>query len=223
MSEGNLFLLGVYKNIKGWCIMIKPLNSVSNVTFKSGLEDYQDQIRNKVEPKYQLTLSPGSDYVPPKKSFKQGVANIFKGFNNVTGVASGTVKGAVKGILFGSIAGAAAKNWKDKTTTVITEAGKKIPKTDVAGAIGNTIGDIFGVISKAFKAIPEVFSKTPKETWNNIKGLPGKYIAYLGESKAVRGIAIGVAALTLVYNIVKSKIHANRKNADIDHSWNLKH
>ena len=204
--------------------MIKPLNSVSNVTFKGGLEDYQDQIKNKVTPKYQLTLSPGSDYVPPqKKSFKQGVANIFKGFNNVTGVAAGTVKGVCKGILFGSLAGVVAKNWKDKTMLVANEAGRKIPRTDIKGFIGGTFGDLFEFVGKTLKAIPETFSKAPTESLKNIKELPKKYFEYLGKSKAVKGVAIGVAALTLGYNIITSTTPAPRTTANIDHSWNLKH
>ena len=205
--------------------MIKPLDNVSSVAFrsKSGFEDYQEQIKNKKEPRYQLTLSPGVDEYGNKPGIKSGVAGIFKGFNNIAGIVSGTAKGLAKGILFGSLAGVAAKNWKETTSVVVNEAGKNIRKTDVKGFINGTLGDIFKFVGGVFRAIPEAFKKPPTETLKSLTSLPKKFFKYLGKSKAVKGIAIGVAALTLVYNIIKSKVEANRKNADIDHSWHLKH
>ena len=205
--------------------MIKPLNNVSNVAFrsKSGFDDYQEQIKSKKEPRYQLTLSPGSSECVNKPGVKSGVAGIFKGFNNVAGILKGTANGLARGVVFGSLAGVAAKNWKDTTSVVVNEAGKNIRKTDIKGFINGTLGDIFKFASGVIKAIPEAFKKPPTETLKSLTSLPKKFFKYLGTSKAVKAVAIGVGALTLVYNIVKSKIEANRKNADIDHSWNLKH
>jgi len=202
--------------------MIKPLNGVSNVAFKSSLEDYQAQIRDKKEPKYQLVVSPSSE-AAKTPGFKQSVAGVFKGFNNVSGIATGVAKGIGKGILFGGLAGVVAKNYKQASQVVLNEAGKKVRSTNLKGFIKGVCGDLGNFAGKIFKSIPNIFSKSPLENLKSLKDLPKRYFEYLGKGKAVKAIAIGVAAITLGYNIVKSKIQANRKNADIDHSWNLKH
>ena len=207
--------------------MIKPLQSVSNVAFKSSLEDYQDQIKNKKEPKYQLTLSPGSDYAPEQKpSFKKGVAGIFKGFNNITGVIGGTAKGIGKGIVFGSLAGVVAKNFKENLSTAVKENGKKVKSLAFGQFIKGTVGDLWSFAGNALKAIPEAFKKAPTDSLKSIKDIPKKFWNYMGKdhtNKSVKAVAIGVGVAVLGYNILKAKVLANRKNANIDHSLNLKH
>ena len=203
--------------------MIKPLNSFSTMSFKGGLEDYQSQIKNKQEPKYNLVLTEGTDFHPQKPSVTKGLAGIFKGYNNVTSFASGVSNGLLKGVTFGSLAGVVAKNWKNNTVKVITNESKAVPRLSVKNFVKGTIGDVFGFVKNTFKAIPKVFSQSPIETLNSIKNLPGKYFKYLGESKAVKGIAIGVGVGTLAYNLLKAKVEANRKNANVDHSLGLKH
>ena len=205
--------------------MIKPLSS-SNVNFTGSLEDYQQQIKNKKEPKYQLTLSPGSDYVPvqsEKPSLKKGIAGIFKGFNNIAGIIGGAVKGVAKGIAFGALAGVVAKNFKENLSTTIKEGGKKVKSVAFGQFIKGTVGDLWKFVGNVFTGIGNAFQQTPKEAFKNLKELPKKYMEYLGNSKAVKAVAIGVGVLTLAGSILKAKVQANRKNADIDHSLNLKH
>lgn len=203
--------------------MIKPLNSFSTMSFKGGLEEYQSQIKNKQEPKYNLVLTEGTDFHPQKPSVKKGLADIFKGYNNVTSFVSGVGKGLVGGVTFGSLAGVVAKNWKDNTVKVVTNESKAVSRLSVKNFIKGTAGDVFGFVKNTFKAIPKVFSQSPVETLKSIKDLPGKYFKYLGESKAVKAVAIGVGVGTLAYNILKARVEANRKNANVDHSLGLKH
>ena len=54
IGKGNYFCSGVYKNIKGWCNMIKPLKNISNTSFKAnGLENYKNSVKDHQTPKYQ--------------------------------------------------------------------------------------------------------------------------------------------------------------------------
>ena len=205
--------------------MIKPLNSISSVAFTNSLDNFKEDIKNKKEPTYGVVLSPGTDNNPaPRRTLKQRFAGIFKGFNNVSGIATGALKGTARGIAFGCLAGVLAKNFKDATTKTVNELGKTVRKTELTKFFKGTFEDLFNFVGKTFKAIPSIFSKAPTESLKDIKDLPKKYMDYLGKgNKAVKAIAIGTAALTLGYNIIKSKVQANRKNANIDHSWNLGH
>lgn len=205
--------------------MIKPLKNYSGVAFKSGLEDYKQQVKNGT-PKYQLTLSPGSNPPPAqKKSLKSGLAGIAKGFNNITGVAAGAAKGIGKGIIFGSLAGVVAKNFKENLSSAVTEEGaKKIKNLAFGQFFKGMVKDLWSFVGKSFTKIGEAFQQTPKDTLKDIVKLPKKYMEYLGKgNKAVKAAAIGVGALTVAGSILSAKIKANRKNADIDHSLNLKH
>jgi len=206
--------------------MIKPLNSASSLAFKGSLEEYQQQIKNKVNPKYNLVLTPGSD--APKPSVKRGLAGIFKGYNNITEVVKGTAKGLVSGAAIGALTGAVIKNFKENSSTIVTETGKKIHNVQFGKFIGDTVKDIINCGKSALKRIGEVTQKplieVPKEFIKDIVGLPGKYMKYLGRgNKLAKVAAIGVGLGVLGYNIVKAKVQANRKNADVDHSLNLKH
>lgn len=204
--------------------MIKPLSG-PKVNFTGSLEDYQQQIKSKKEPKYQLTLSAGNDCPPAQKpTFKQGVAGIFKGFNNITGLIGGIAKGAVKGVAFGALAGVVAKNFKQNTSTIIKENGKTSKALAFGGFIKDTIGDLWGFVGKALTGIGQAFQKAPIDALKDVASLPKKYMNYLGKgNKAAKAIAIGVGVTTLVASVLEAKVHANRKNADVDHSLNLSH
>ena len=206
--------------------MIKPLQSVSNVAFKSGLEDYQQQIRDKKEPRYNLVLSPGAD--APRPTVKSGIAGIFKGYNNITGMIAGTAKGLACGAVLGGLTGAVVKNFKENSKTIIDETGRRTRNVQFWKFLSDTSGDIVKCAGSAVKRIGEVtqmpLKTVPGTLLKDLASLPGKYMKYLGKgNKLAKVLAIGVGAGTLVYNILKAKVHANRKNADVDHSLNLKH
>ena len=194
--------------------MIKPLNNVSNVTFGNGLDKYQEQIKSKVTPEYNLVISPGSEaQEKPKKSFKEGIADVFKGYNNTVNSVKGVVKGTIEGIALGGLAGIVVKN--------INGAKKSTNKNVIAGVLS----DVFGFAGKAFSGISKVFKQSPMKSFKDALKVPVKYFKnYLGKSNVVAGlVAVGVAGAVFATNIIKSKINANRKNADVDHSLNLKH
>ena len=197
--------------------MIQPITSSANIHFGNGLDKYQEQIKDGITPEYNLTTSPGSN--PPqrnKKGVKQTIADTYKGINNTTSVAGGAIKGLVEGVAFGSLFGVLAKNVKENTSKIATEAGEEISKINFKDAIGGTISDIGGLALKVIKQIPGQLAK--------LKDTPKKYFDYLGkDNKLIKAGAIGIAVVAVAYNVIKSKIQANRRNADLDHSWNIKH
>lgn len=188
--------------------MIKPLSSFSNSTFKGGMEQYLKQTKEGIQPTYHAYVN--NENVP-KKSIKEGFADIAKGYNSTKGYIFGAAKGLASGVLFGGITGVVAKNIKED---------KNIFKV-----IGGSIKDIGTFALKVIKFAPKIITKSPVDNMKTMLKVPKKYFSkYLtkeNKSAAVVSIAVGVGALA--YNIVKAKIKANRQNADVDHSLNIRH
>lgn len=190
--------------------MIKPLNSFSNTSFTgNNMDDYLKQTREGVNPTYRAYAATDSQ---PRKTIKENFADIAKGYNKTKGYIAGTAKGIASGVLFGGITGIAAKNIKQDA--------------NIFKAFKGTMRDIGKCVIKTVKFAPSIITKSPLENVKTIfKRAPKKYFGeYLTKSnKAAAVISIGVGMTVLAVNIIKAKIRANRQNADVDHSLNIKH
>ena len=196
--------------------MIKPINSASAVHFGNGLEKYQEQVKANIEPEYNLVITPGSSAPKPRKGFKESIADTYKSINNTTSIIGGAVKGLVEGVIIGGVFGVVAKNIKDNRAVMknVEDGAKEaVKQTSLKDTAIGCIKDVANCAINILKTIPE-----------KIKDLPKKYSEYLGKDSAkIKAAIAGIIIITTAVNIIKAKIQANRRNADIDHSLNIRH
>ncbi len=98
--------------------------------------------------------------------------------------------------------------------------GKNIQGNIKGGTVGDAICGVFSDIGKTITTIGTLFSKNAKSDHaNNINGV----IKYFKNAKVTAGAMVLVGAGVVAYNVIKSKIKANRQNADIDHTFYTNH
>ena len=98
--------------------------------------------------------------------------------------------------------------------------GKNIQGNIKGGTVGDAICGVFSDIGKTITTIGTLFSKNVKtDHANNINGA----IKYFKNAKITAGAMVLVGAGVVAYNVIKSKIKANRQNADIDHTFYTNH
>ena len=98
--------------------------------------------------------------------------------------------------------------------------GKNIQGNIKGGTVGDAICGVFSDIGKTITTIGTLFSKNVKSDHaNNINGV----IKYFKNAKVTAGAMVLVGAGVVAYNVIKSKIKANRQNADIDHTFYTNH
>lgn len=166
-----------------------------------------------VQPVNANTVSQTNNAVqqPAKRTLKDGIADIAKGFNNLSYPVQGAIKGTTQGIAAAALVGLVGKN--------ITKSQGKI-----AGTIGGVLKDAGSVVLNTVKKVPDLITKAPLENAKSLCGLPKKfYTKYLAGNKLTAAIATGVGLLFLAGNIIHSRIKANQANADIDHKFGIRH
>lgn len=190
--------------------MIKPIQFTSNSPFtafdtaKTEVKSSAQTVLNKTEEKMQKTKDACA-------GAKKKVFNVMKGFNNVTGTTAGVIKGATFGGLALGAVGIVGKNIKAADNNIWKSAS-------------GIIKDAGKVIGRAFAFIPSIITKAPLENIKNVASVPKRfYGTYLKGHKGTAAIATVVGLGVLGFNVIKEKVKANRKNANIDHSVNMGH
>lgn len=98
--------------------------------------------------------------------------------------------------------------------------GKNIQGNIKGGTVGDAICGVFSDIGKTITTIGTLFSKNVKtDHAGNINGA----IKYFKNAKITAAAMVLVGAGVVAYNVVKSKIKANRQNADMDHTFYTNH
>ena len=99
-----------------------------------------------------------------------------------------------------------------------------IPSSNIWQSFGGIVKDTGKVLAKAFGFIPSIITKSPLQNVKSLTSLPSKFYGkYLKGHKATAAIATVAGLAVLGFNVVKGKVKANRKNADVDHSVNQGH
>ncbi len=137
--------------------------------------------------------------------------DVLKSYNNVTNTAAGIARGTVEGTIGVALTGVIAKNIKQS-------------KGSIWGTIKGIGKDTIKAGTKAIMSLPSLFTKTPiqngkkaLETYKNF------FKKYMKGNKVPAAIALGVGAAIFAVRTIQGKIHANQKNADIDHKTNMGH
>ena len=139
--------------------------------------------------------------IPFKERWVGAIQNFNKGIK--------TFGGSIKGVLCAIPAMYA--------TAIV---GKNIQGNIKGGTVGDAICGVFSDIGKTITTIGTLFSKNVKtDHANNINGA----IKYFKNAKITAGAMVLVGAGVVAYNVIKSKIKANRQNADMDHTFYTNH
>lgn len=145
------------------------------------------------------------------KDVKKKAFNVVKGFNTATG----TTMGAIKGVIFGGLVLGA---------TGIVGKNIKVAKSNIWKTAGGILKDTTKVLGKALGFIPSLITKSPLQNVKDVSSVPKKfYGTYLKGHKATAAIATAIGLGVLGFNVVKGKMKANCKNADVDHATNMGH
>ncbi len=111
-----------------------------------------------------------------------------------------------------SIKGGIANIWKFFTTT-----GQMIGATAKGIVYGAATGVSLLAGSWLFKSLPKAFTKEGPTLWNTIRH------PLMNMSKSGKIIAGVGSAIVLAYHLIKGKLEANHKTADIDHRLKTGH
>ncbi len=146
---------------------------------------------------------------------KKGIAgkgvDAVKHITTASGIAAGAAKGAAKGVVVTAGVGIIAKNAVGSKGTI-------------TGTVAGSIQDAFKAAKTAVKSVPDLISKAPAENLKNALSLPKKfYKDYMKGNKAAAVVATFAGLGVLAANVIKGKINANYKNADLDHKTNSGH
>jgi len=156
---------------------------------------------------FQANNNPNSEITKLKKKGRK----IFRATNNVTGTCGGFIKGLAKGTLAAGIIGVAGKS--------IQEANGDIGKSLV-----NSFKESGSAIINGIKAIPALLIKSPQQNLQAVAKAPVKfYKKYLSKNPITFALSAGSLIGITAFGTIRGKMKANKKNADIDHKWNLNH
>ena len=201
--------------------MIKPIQFSSNSPFsafdtnKTNIKAPEPTVLNKTAEDTVQVANAQTEAAPKEKltfeTAKKKVFNVVKGFNTATGTTAGAIKGGIFGGLTLGAVGIIGKNIKEA-------------KSNIWQSFGGIVKDTGKVIGKAFGFIPSIITKSPLQNVKSLTSLPSKFYGkYLKGHKATAAIATVAGLAVLGFNVVKGKVKANRKNADVDHSVNQGH
>lgn len=201
--------------------MIKPIQFSSNSPFsafdtnKTNIKAPEPTVLNKTAEDTVQVANAQTEAAPKEKltyeTAKKKVFNVVKGFNTATGTTAGAIKGGIFGGLTLGAVGIIGKNIKEA-------------KSNIWQSFGGIVKDTGKVLAKAFGFIPSIITKSPLQNVKSLTSLPSKFYGkYLKGHKATAAIATVAGLAVLGFNVVKGKVKANRKNADVDHSINQGH
>ncbi|MBQ2984771.1 MAG: hypothetical protein IJD57_08265 [Candidatus Gastranaerophilales bacterium] len=201
--------------------MIKPIQFSSNSPFsafdtnKTNIKAPEPTVLNKTAEDTVQVANAQTEAAPKEKltyeTAKKKVFNVVKGFNTATGTTAGAIKGGIFGGLTLGAVGIIGKNIKEA-------------KSNIWQSFGGIVKDTGKVLAKAFGFIPSIITKSPLQNVKSLTSLPSKFYGkYLKGHKATAAIATVAGLAVLGFNVVKGKVKANRKNADVDHSVNQGH
>ena len=201
--------------------MIKPIQFSSNSPFsafdtnKTNIKAPEPTVLNKTAEDTVQVANAQTEAAPKEKltyeTAKKKVFNVVKGFNTATGTTVGAIKGGIFGGLTLGAVGIIGKNIKEA-------------KSNIWQSFGGIVKDTGKVLAKAFGFIPSIITKSPLQNVKSLTSLPSKFYGkYLKGHKATAAIATVAGLAVLGFNVVKGKVKANRKNADVDHSINQGH
>lgn len=192
--------------------MIQPLQLNSNISFRATTETEDVAQKTAIETEATVETEKQTNSLQDKfEKTKKGAADVIKGFNNVTNVTGGTVRGVIEGTAGLIAVGVFAKNLKDNSGHLF--------KT-----IGGTLTDAFKGIGKAIKFIPNIITKSPLDNVKTLASLPKNfYCKYMKGHSGAATIATAIGLGILAYRSILGKIHANNKNANLDHKLNRGH
>ncbi len=196
--------------------MIKPIkNSISFGNFK----EFQNSLKQggnyapKMNGKVNEAAVQTAQTTPKKLTFKQRVLNVFKGFNRVTGVASGAARGVADGVILAGSVGFIGRNIKRANGNI----GKTI--TGMFNDAGKIIKTVF-----SHKPITSLITKAPIENLKTLKSIPAKFYKSCMKGNKLTSLAVvGTFLGAVAFRTIQGKLIANKKNADIDHYTNNKH
>ncbi len=145
---------------------------------------------------------------------KKSVTNVIKGANNVTSISKGAIQGTLEGAVLASIIAVVSKNY-------IKGNGKIL---ETLKAFGEDIKTMFKAIPGAIK---KAYVNSPKDNLSDIfksaKSAPRKIYNAAKAHKKIAAVASGVMALMIAFRTIQGKMHANKRNAEIDHNTNQGH
>ncbi len=196
--------------------MIKPIKN--SVSFSgNGFEAFQKSLKQGGTPAETIANNtPAVQAVqeaPKKVSLKEGILNIFKGYNQTTGVASGVVRGIADGAVLAGCVGFVGRNIKKANG-------------NIGGTIAGMFKDTGKIIRTVFehKPITSLITKSPLENLKTLKSVPVKfYKSCMKGNKLTSFAVVGTMLGAIAIRTLQGKLIANKKNADIDHYTNTKH
>lgn len=145
------------------------------------------------------------------KATRDVALNTLKGFNNVTTTSYGVAKGVVEGGVAAALIGVLGKNIKNS-------------ENSFSGTIGGILKDLGHGAAEAIGAVPALITKAPLENAKSLIKLPNKFFKeYLKGHKLTAAFATSAAVGILAYQTIRGKMHANLKNADVEHRTNTGH
>lgn len=179
---------------KGGVNMIQALNS--NLSFKGSPQETPEKKANIKDA-----------LIAARDVAKDAV----KGYNNITGTAQGVGRGLVEGTVAAGVIGLFGKNIKNSQNSFF-------------GTFKGIGSDTIKGIGKALNFIPSLITKSPLENAKNLIGTPKKFFGeYLKGNKLTATLA-GVGAVGLLaFRTIQGKMHANLRNANVDHKTNTGH
>ena len=177
-------------------------------------------------------------------NFKLGVMNFYKGFNKIKEPAIGIIRGIGEGVVSAVAVGTVGANLS-KSKKSVAETMKNVAESAANEAkesaknvenyplgkvllktLGGTITDVAKSVWGAVKYIPKMFNQNLKSTFKEMGQLPAKFIKYMNETTGAKKLTVlsSLAGIGFIaYRAVEGRIHANKKNANIDHALNEGH
>lgn len=173
---------------------------------KAPVEEVEKNAEKSVEPQEKPVQKEKPAKVKKEKvPFKEKWVNVLKKTNKFFK----TLAGSVKGVLFAI-----------PTMYATAIVGKNIQENVKGGSFGDAVCGVFGDVGDTFKTIGKLFSKTTKS--DHAKNI-NNAIGYFKNAKIAAAATVLVGAGVIAYNVIKSKIKANRQNSDMDHTFYTNH